>query len=144
VRRNVAALRRSRPASARLAAARPFAASAGRAAATPLGSAQMPVNCRRLLAVDSEAAPEVRIRADLSASVHAVRLVHPRHEEDQPDARILNEIFVRLPIRSLARRSGMSTVHRRLNLHEPEPIAVRRTGRPSQLPVARARKAKQQ
>ena len=47
-------------------------------------------HCRGLLAVDREAVPEVRIRADPSASVHRVGLVHAGHEEDQPNARVLN------------------------------------------------------
>jgi hypothetical protein len=49
-------------------------------------------HCRGLLAVDSDAAPEVRIRADPRAPVHAVGLVHTGHEEDQPNARLLNKI----------------------------------------------------
>src|SRR5262249_20598543 len=45
---------------------------------------------RGLLALDSDTVPEVRIQADPSAPAHAVGLVRTGHEEDQPNARVLN------------------------------------------------------
>jgi hypothetical protein len=72
-------------------------------------------HCRGLLAVDSDAAPEVRIRADPSAPVHAVGLVHTGHEEDQPNARLLNKISETLDallLRSLVHVRGRAPVLR--------------------------------
>jgi hypothetical protein len=50
-------------------------------------------HCRGLLAVDSEAAPQIRIHADPSASVYAEGLIHTGREEDQPNTRVFNPDF---------------------------------------------------
>src|SRR5262245_8705755 len=84
-------------------------------------------HCRGLLAVDSEAAPKVCIRANPSASVHTVRLVHTGHEEDQPNACVLNKISktINQIVAATVGNKQRPTVVR--NLHEPGPIALRRT-----------------
>src|SRR5262245_17739699 len=84
-------------------------------------------HCRGLLAVDSEAASQIRFHADPSASVHAVSLVHTRHEEDQPNARVFNKIsetINQIVATAVWDEQGPTVIR---NLHEPRPIALRRT-----------------
>src|SRR6516165_22917 len=82
---------------------------------------------RGLLTVDSEAALEIRIRADPSAAVDAVSLVHTGHEEDQSNARVFNKVSetINQIVAATVRNEQRPTVIR--NLHEPRPIALRRT-----------------
>jgi hypothetical protein len=84
-------------------------------------------HCRGLLAVDGEAVPKVRIRADPSASVHAVGLVDTGDKEDQPNARVLNKISetINQIVAATVGNEQCPTVIR--NLHEPRPITLRRT-----------------
>jgi hypothetical protein len=84
-------------------------------------------HCRGLLAVDGEAVPKVRIRADPSASVHAVGLVDTGDKEDQPNARVLNKISetINQIVAATVGNEQRPTVIR--NLHEPRPITLRRT-----------------
>src|SRR5262245_4711986 len=84
-------------------------------------------HCRGLLAVDSEAAPQNRIHTDPSASVHAVGLVRTGHEEDQPNARVFNQISetINQIIATTVWDEEGPTVIR--NLHEPSQVALRRT-----------------
>jgi hypothetical protein len=108
---------RSRPTSARLVAGRYLPPSTGRTGPAPLGNAEMPVRPW----------PDVRIPADPSVSVHAIGLVHTRHEEDQPNARVFNKISetINKIVAATVGNEQCPTVIR--NLHEPRPIALRRT-----------------
>src|SRR5262249_60332 len=79
------------------------------------------------------------IRADPSASVHAVGLVDTGDKEDQPNARVLNKISetINQIVAATVGNEQCPTVIR--NLHEPRPITLREQSRPSRLPVARTR-----
>src|SRR5262249_1750609 len=66
-------------------------------------------HCRGLLAVDNEAVPEVRIRANPSASIHAVVSFTPGTKKISP-MRESSTRFLRPSIRLLPRRLGMSSV----------------------------------
>ena len=77
-------------------------AATGRIGPAPLGSAEMPVRPSRLLAVESQATPQIRIHADPSAAVHAVGLVRAGNETISPMR--ASTKFLRPSIRLLRRR----------------------------------------
>jgi hypothetical protein len=77
-------------------------------------------------AIDGEASLEVRIQTDPGAPVHTIRFVHAGHEEDQPNARILDKVLetidpiVAAPVGYEQRPTVIC------NLHEARPIALGR------------------
>ena len=81
---------------------------------------------RWLLTVDGEASFEVRVHGNPRASVHANRLVRAGYKEDQPDPRVLNEIFQTIDFvvaTPVGYQQRTTIIH---NVHEAGPIAFGR------------------
>lgn len=122
---------RSHPSSERLGADRDYSPSTGRTGPAPLRNVEMSLRPSRPLpslapAIDGEASLEVRIQTDPGAPVHTIRFVHAGHEEDQPNARILDKVLetidpiVAAPVGYEQRPTVIC------NLHEARPIALGR------------------
>ena len=81
---------------------------------------------RRLFAVDGKPSLEFRILADPCAPIHTIGLIHPGHEENQPDTRVLNKVLeaVNSIVTATVRYEKRPTILR--NFDEARLIALRR------------------
>src|ERR1700747_2295647 len=81
---------------------------------------------RGLFAVDGKPSLEVRILADPCAPVHTIGLIHPGHEENQSDTRVLNKVLEAINpiVAATVWHEQRPTIFR--NFHEARLIALRR------------------